>query len=428
MSRSTRERWHEAVKVALVGTARQERPNLLSEAAELAVAVRAGDLPAGRVEPPVSAPPEALARATAAQTRELEILLIGEPALLPEWLALCAAAGRRADERLLPELLERGRLDRDLRPALLAVLGARGRWLAAREPAWRWAVPADPSWWETGDRAQQLTFLVELRARDSGAGRALVERRFAEAGPEERAELVAALKVGLADADEPFLEAALDDRRKEVRLAAARLLYVLPRSRLAGRMAERARPLVPPDELDAAALRDGIEPTPPRGEGARAFWLRQIVSAAPLQGSPAAALARVARSEWRDTLILAWALAAARQRDPVWAEALLGVTFQVPELVALVEPARREELLVAVLARGLDDLSWHLLRHTAAPWGERLVAAAVRVARARPVAVEIARRAAPSAIGQLLSHPSMGATLPILERRAALHRAFQEPT
>src|SRR5262249_9434019 len=153
-------------------------------------------------------------------------------------------------------------------------------------------------------------------------------------------------RVGLGDADEPFLEAVLDDRRKEVRLAAARLLYFMPRSRLGARMAERARSLAPPDELDRDALRDGIEPTPPRGEGARGFWLRQIVSAAPLPQSPRAALARVARSEWRDTIILGWALAAARQHDPVWAEALLGVTLQVPELLALVLPPRRDDLLV----------------------------------------------------------------------------------
>src|SRR6266568_978000 len=138
MSRSMRERWREAVKVALVGTGRQtlsapELEPFLAEAAALAVAERAGVLPAVAPAGSAPAPDETLARTATAQTRQLELVLAGDPALLPEWLARCAAAGRRVDEQLLPELLDYGRADPELRPALLAVLGARGRWLATRE-------------------------------------------------------------------------------------------------------------------------------------------------------------------------------------------------------------------------------------------------------------------------------------------------------
>src|SRR5215472_13774345 len=105
MCPSMLERWHEAVKAALVGTARRTRPELLAEAAELAVAARAGALPAPARPLAAPAPDETLPRATPAQARQLELVLAAAPALLPEWLALCAASGRRADERLLTELL-----------------------------------------------------------------------------------------------------------------------------------------------------------------------------------------------------------------------------------------------------------------------------------------------------------------------------------
>jgi hypothetical protein len=435
MSRSMRERWHEAVKVALVGTARQtlaepELDPFLAEAGMLAVAERAGALLPARGGPAAAAAPdEERPRATPAQTRQLELILAGAPALLPEWLGLCARAGRRVDELWIPELLEHGRTNLERRPALLAVLGARGRWLAAREKAWRWAVPAEPSAWETGAREERLAYIAELRARDPEAARARIAVGFADETPDDRAALVAQLDVGLADADEPFLEAVLDDRRKEVRLAAARLLARLPRSRLAARMAERGLALTPPEDLDRAALRDGIEPTPPRGEGARAFWLRQILAAAPLAtwGGPAAALARAAASDFRPAILLGWAVAAVRQRDPVWAESLLGVTARVPDLVAVLPAVRREEVVAGVLGRGFDDAAWLLLQHTPPPWGERLVGAALHHARTRAVATEIALRAGPELIARLLSHAALGATLPVLERRAALHRAFQEP-
>ena len=51
--------------------------------------------------------------------------------------------------------------------------------------------------------------------------------------------------------------------------------------------------VTPPEECDAAMKRDGIDPKPPAGIGERAWWLDQIVSAAPLDtwsaldGSPA---------------------------------------------------------------------------------------------------------------------------------------------
>src|SRR5205807_5989405 len=115
-----------------------------------------------------------------------------------------------------------------------------------------------------------------------------------------RTAFVSALEEKLSIQDESFLEAALDDRSKEVRRTAATLLSRLAESRLSARMLARATPLLEfktskllgkislalnlPPEADAAALRDGLDPKAFADEkklGERASILLQILSAVP---------------------------------------------------------------------------------------------------------------------------------------------------
>src|SRR5258706_42495 len=60
-------------------------------------------------------------------------------ALVPEWLGALSSAGRRAPAALLPDLLELGRTQADLRAAILPALDRRGGWLAAQNPDWSYA-------------------------------------------------------------------------------------------------------------------------------------------------------------------------------------------------------------------------------------------------------------------------------------------------
>src|SRR5690606_39859301 len=129
--------------------------------------------------------------------------------------------------------------------------------------------------------------------------------------------LLAALAEDLDPADEPLLEAALDDRRSEVRRTAAGLLALLPGSAFAGRMRERATRWLRvertgdavtvhvelPGELDESARRDGITDRTVefsyRWNGVPAYTagrLRHLVAAPPVgfwheaAGEPRAAL------------------------------------------------------------------------------------------------------------------------------------------
>lgn len=140
--------------------------------------------------------------------------------------------------------------------------------------------------------------------------------------------------------DEPLLEAALDDRRREVCRRAAQLLASLPGSRHGARMATRAVPLVRvdgrlrkrlvvdlPADVDDAMVRDGVEAKPPSG-GERRWWLVQLVAGTPLRawsdalGRSPADLVALARSSDAEPLVEGWSAAAA-QGDEAWAAVLL---------------------------------------------------------------------------------------------------------
>lgn len=433
--------WSDLTATALVGTARQPalpppppaapeplaallgqlgaRPDpaerLLSAAAAVTLALRAGALPTrAEAEAVAPAPDDDRPPCGPRAARHLGPLLAGrQRALLPEWLAALAASGRRPPAQHLPELLDAGRGDPALRPLVLAAVGPRGRWLAGLNPAWSFAAgPAERAQepaalgelWQTSARNGRLFLLQSLRADDPAAARALIESTWASDKADERAAFVEALGAGLSPADEPFLEAALDDRGKEVRAHAAALLARLPGSRLAQRMAARALALLRysggllarievelPEACDKAMLRDGVEPKGPRNVGERAWWLAEIIRRTPPSAlsrawglAPAKILATRAPKEWRSLLVEAWSAAAVSYRDAEWAAALADLAAREPLPLAGLLPAlpaeRREPLLIRLLAdkKPLDRESAALsaLRAAPAPWGHALARAA----------------------------------------------------
>jgi hypothetical protein len=379
--------WEEMVKTALLGTERQAPPlqsgdtllqpllsqfnaedrerALLGVAGALTLARRAGYLPA-----PVTELQATTAEATdlpicrEEAANDLPALMDGEyESLLSEWLELVAAQGQRVPERWLPALLDKGARNKELRSHISPVLGNRGRWLATQNPAWQYGlqrtlfeadgteIPADltDAVWETGFKEERISYLAALRRTDPAQARAKLAAVWAQEGYEERAAFLKTFEAGLTMDDEPFLEAALDDKRKEVRTVAQELLKTLPESRFCQRMIDRARPLLSltgnkllgnkievtlPDAHDKAMARDGIEQKPPAYPkiGERAFWFSQILAATPLSfwtthldRTPEQLIKMAAaHKEWRDTLLNGWTHAlecpAGRQE---WAEPLL---------------------------------------------------------------------------------------------------------
>ncbi|MFG2818903.1 DUF5691 domain-containing protein [Kitasatospora sp. NPDC048365] len=393
--------------------------------------------------------------------------------LLPQWLTVAREHGYRLPPALVPALLDAARARSELRPDAVALAGPLGRWLAARNTEWRFVArtvaetaetaetsetaeapeatpaPATPTatgnptgtpdapdrsgtadaggtggtggtggrsgaesgdqLWQEGLFAERVTHLTRLRRRDPAAGLALLRSTWSTERAEDRVLFLDALQDGLSLADEPFVEAALADRSKNVRATAAELLSTLPGSALAARMAERARAAVhlepapgrilvtPPAECDAAMQHDGIPVKSPTGRGERAWWFGEIVAAAPLSlwtadtGLTPDELLRLPAADgdadWTDDLREAWARAAVRQQDAAWARALLGPapkpgradrTPGAPaRLLAVLPPAERATWTAAfVRTHGLGD-AFQLLGACATPWTPPLSTAVV---------------------------------------------------
>ncbi|GII83222.1 hypothetical protein Ssi03_12120 [Sphaerisporangium siamense] len=245
--------------------------------------------------------------------------------------------------------------------------------------------------WEFGTRGDRLSFFRELRADDPVKARALLLRGWDKETPEDRAAFVHALADGLTMADEPFLEAALDDRRREVRAQAADLLTRLPQSRLGLRMTARAALCLrvtgdrlhaePPAACDAAMERDGIRSRAPAGTGQRSWWLQQVIAHTPLSfwtghfGLPAKQLVALNIGEWAREIRLGWERAAVLQNDAEWARALFAVE-PLSDLLAVLPPAERADKAAELVHdQPVDGQLIMMLGGLPAPWGAALAQA-----------------------------------------------------
>ncbi|MGW1227035.1 DUF5691 domain-containing protein [Streptomyces sp. NPDC001515] len=347
--------------------------------------------------------------------------------LIPQWLATANRHGYRAPDAVLPALLEAARARTDLRPGALAFAGPRGLWLAGLNPDWRFALRGASGsallpevtdregvgrLWEEGLFAERIALLAAVRAHDPAAARALLETTWPTERAEDRLMFIDSLRTGLSGGDEKFLERALADRSRNVRATAAELLSALPASAFAGRMAARAltcvstgltgtEPFVAveaPHECDADMQRDGVVAQPPSGRGERSWWLGQLVESSPLSVWPGRFGGRGAREivalpvadGWGEELHAAWCRAAVRQRDPVWARALLGAPSTPPshgpgtaslaersKLLAVLPAEERAEWVAGfIAAHGLSE-AFQLLGVCPTPWARPLGRAVV---------------------------------------------------
>jgi hypothetical protein len=268
---------------------------------------------------------------------------------LGEWVAACEKAGRRVRERSLPALLDAAGRHEELRTSIALIMGERGRWLLRHSGTALWRKsfdPPAPDAWDTGTKPERLAFLQHLRREKPAEARQLLETSWAAESPDERAKFLEVLAIGLTMDDEPFLENALDDKRKEVRDAAAELLARLPESRLSLRMFVRASTLISikkrllshpkvdanvPTERTPDMARDGIpEKSNIYGLGEKAFWLSRIVAATPmrfwketLKLDPMHLVEGSKHSEWHAALMRGLAEAASRQCSNPFARGLL---------------------------------------------------------------------------------------------------------
>jgi hypothetical protein len=411
---------------------------LLDAAALLTSGRRAGML-AGAADDIAAAAPDTAPELSRNASAVLGYALRGkDPALLTDLLTATAAAGFRAAAPLLPALLDAAVRDRSLRPAVGAVLGARGRWLAAHRTDWQRvtdaagpvlpgspvlagdpAAPASPvvsddlAIWATGRRSERRPWLAGLRQREPDKARELLVGGWSRETGSDREELLQVLAIRLSAADEPFLEAALDDRKSSVRQVAARLLAGMPDSAFARRAISRGTAALRverqalrrrlavtlPESGDDAATRDGISAVSPSPViGARAWLLTQVIAAVPLPEwttrlglRPDALAALPVHGGFYLDLHAGWRIAAVAQRDASWAAALLATGDQddpgrppsawptQDELAAVLPAAARMARAQAMLTRhGPSREAAAAVSDCPGPWTEDLSGAVLR--------------------------------------------------
>ncbi|GAB2678422.1 DUF5691 domain-containing protein [Kribbella swartbergensis] len=346
--------WDGLVSSALLGTDRrpvhlEELPEpirerlgdggLLDAAALATVYKRAGRKPLRDLEPLAVAPGEDRPLPRPVAIRRLAAMLGGfQTTALGEWLRAADARGWGVPPEHLPALADYARNRPDYRPLVVVAAGRRAAGLAELNPEWKFLHAAvaesnDPELWTHGNALQRRTWLRRTRERDPAAALEALREVWQTESAVTRAEFLGLLADGLSAADEEFLEAALDDRAKEVRRGAARLLARLPGSRYGERMIERlwshlvvsqgVLAVDLPKRLSASMERDGIDSENPEGIGKRAWWFLQIVANTPLSAMDPAWLSMPVEGCAPDVLQAAWTEAAVREGSETWARELL---------------------------------------------------------------------------------------------------------
>jgi hypothetical protein len=372
-----------ALLAQLQAQATQPAQALLQMAGVLAVCERAGQQGQSR---PAPAPLDAAGPETtpALQTKGLQISLRWALAEAPvrlqiELLQRLNAAGLRLPASLLPLALEAGQRSVALRPALLAVLGERGRWLAGKNRYWRYAESAAASApletrWSDGSLAQRVELLQGERRVDAASARERLKTALPDLPAKDRAELAAVLIEGLSLQDEALLTALCQDRGRDVRQTARALLVQLPESAPTQRAMARMQTCLEKQsalktlpgakwKIDAPQAAgddwkaDGLEAERPKHEtlGERAWWLYQLARQVPLAWwvqhtgmAPDALMQWARKSDWTEALARAWLEVLQMAPEAAWCKAFLDhwpakALRETPATVlALLPPAERE--------------------------------------------------------------------------------------
>jgi hypothetical protein len=422
--------WPQVLRLALLGTRQSaealpafptlpatgsREQCLLLAAGALALMQKAGYLPAAATTPPPApAPPDHQPALGLLGAECLHRLLVRAQHLdlLPDYLRQVAATGRRVPEALLMPLLQYATRSVEVRGYLAEVLGERGGWLAALNPAWAKLFttasaatdPADPnnlSTWETGLLPERLAWLRLAFAHDTAAARALLLAALPTEPAKTQEALLQLLAENLHPDAEATLETLLKSRGQEVRRQAAALLVRLPGAALTERLWARAAPLITarrkllglgkaeleitlPTAWDKTWLADGIEEKNDQytylagnskaAVGAGAARLANLLALLPvgrwlahLSLSADELLAAALASEWAVPLLPAWALSTLSHEDTELAAAFvrlwLGQSLQLQKLkihldigalAALLPEATRQQLLVPKLVLHLN--------------------------------------------------------------------------
>ena len=311
--------------------------------------------PPGPVDPvpaPSPAPAEVSPAVPRAASERLSDILERRPEALIEWLELVSSRGMRVPFLSLPDVLECARYrSASDRAHILEAGGARISWLAQFNADWAFAAHADLELhFNTGRSDDRAVALRRWRGRDPESARDALRDTWREQHAEERAALLEALEVGLSIADEEFLTHRLKDGRRDVRDIAVGLIRRVDGSQFGQRWSARAREvfqvadgrLIVHESVDSdpAWASDGLDARPPKGVGASAWLLRQVLALTPPWVWPVNMPAALDATDWPDVLRGGLADAVVAYGSAEWCARLLAARVDSEFALQLVSKLR----------------------------------------------------------------------------------------
>ncbi len=177
-----------------------------------------------------AAPPETLKTCSLAAGEILKNIFSGGEnlGLLDEFLEQCRAANAILPAEILPLIFNKFDRDFEKFEKIRPVLGRRGEWLAAQNPAWSDLFSEPKTDWQTGLRDERIAILKKLRRENPAAAAALLETTWPTEKADDKKVFLQEFQVGLNENDLPLLEKTLDDRSREVRQIGWELVCQLP--------------------------------------------------------------------------------------------------------------------------------------------------------------------------------------------------------
>ncbi len=331
---------------------------------------------------------------------------------LPEFLNALIENNQRLPEDKLPIILDRCKNKKELWPAIKASIGERGKWLAKINSDWAYLEERiDPKAWEYGLATERLAYFRHLRNTKPEEAITLLQASWDKESLQSKQALLKVLEDHLSEKDEAFLESCLDERRKEIRKIAARMLSKIYNSALNERMFERLKELIQmkkrtlkkeklevrlPDKCDDGMVRDGIDPRAQWFKGGvKASRLGQMLAIVPVAYwdnhfdlTPVETLEIFIRSDWGELLVQASIESAALHKDYTWVAALLTFWMEsqdrqrwqnlnIKPLFEMMSPELFNTLVIKGLKKEKDLLDENnpvtqMLKTSKHPWSDKL--------------------------------------------------------
>ena len=158
---------------------------------------------------------------------------------LSEYLQLLVEYNIQIPPEQLPFIFDISLRNKTIWRIIQPLIQEQEQWLLAQNPAWIALAEFDEvSRWEDAAFEEKLGMIRFLTRNRPEFAIQLMIKDWTLLKHQDKQKMLSVLEVNLNEQDETFLESCLKDSRKEVRLAAARLLLIIPASQLQQKLIE----------------------------------------------------------------------------------------------------------------------------------------------------------------------------------------------